>query len=113
MAKLDEHGREVLDQTPRAIPLKHLRSRSSRDEDIRALIRQELSLRAEEQGHETFEEADDFEVGDDYDPESPYEMMFDPEVVPQETAFKEDLPVQRDPEPAPESPGDAGKSDAE
>lgn len=33
-----------------------------------------MSRLAEEAHMETFEEADDFEVGDDYDPQSPYEL---------------------------------------
>lgn len=112
MATLDNNGREILDQTPRAIPLRALRNRN-RTEDLRALVRQEMSRLAQEQGHESFEEADDFEVGDDFDPDSPYELGFDPEISPQQTLFQEEQPVQRDPDPASELPAESGKSDAE
>lgn len=47
-------------------------------EQIREMVVRELSAAAEESGLESAEDADDFEVGDDYDPESPYEMDFDP-----------------------------------
>lgn len=47
-------------------------------ERIRALIRSErLAAEAAAAGAETWEEADDFDVGDDYDPTSPYEEMFE------------------------------------
>lgn len=94
MAHLDERGREVLDQTPTAIPLKHLRQRN-RDDDIRAMIREELSRQSAESGQESFEEADDFDVGDDYDPTSPYEDLFDPDMgtLPRRD-FHEEVPVK-------------------
>lgn len=76
MATLDKDGREILDQTLKALPLRHLRQRT-RDDEIRDIIRRELSAKASEEGEETFEEADDFDVGDDYDPTSPYEEQFD------------------------------------
>lgn len=46
-------------------------------ETIRRMIRSEEFRRANE-GEESFEEADDFDVEDDIDPASPYEMYFDP-----------------------------------
>lgn len=43
------------------------------------MVRSErLAQEAAQAGYESFEEADDFEVGDDYDPSSPYETDFDP-----------------------------------
>lgn len=51
-------------------------------ERIRAMVRSEhLRYAAMQGGMETFEEADDFDVDDDFDPSSPYEMFFDPPVV--------------------------------
>lgn len=67
--------KEVLDPTPVAIPLKYTRM-SRHNETIRQMIRSELSRVAEDAGHETFEEADDFEI-DDLDPTSPYEQEFE------------------------------------
>lgn len=77
MAKLDEKGHEILDPTPVAKPVRALRRPSTLDE-IRHYIGI-VNREAEEQGQESFEEADDFEVGDDYDPTSPWEMTIDQE----------------------------------
>lgn len=70
---------EKLDDTPVAVPLKFKAVETS-TERMRRIIREEMSRAAEDQGHETFEEADDFDVGDDYDPRSPYEMTFEQEL---------------------------------
>ena len=82
---LDEKGRrmtpdglEIVDSRPMAPPVGYKKQPSMVDH-IRELIRSEkLRLAAEEAGHESFEEADDFDVGDDYDPSTPYEADFDP-----------------------------------
>lgn len=68
-----EGGMEVGDPTPVAIPVRFLRTENIYDEVTR-VVRQELSLQAQAQGFESFEEADDFDVGDDYDPSSAYEL---------------------------------------
>lgn len=47
-------------------------------EQIREMVQRELSATAEREGFETEDEANDFEVGDDYDPDSPYEIDFEP-----------------------------------
>lgn len=46
---------------------------------VREMIRSErLALAALEEGYETFEEADDFDVDEeDYDPQTPYEEIFE------------------------------------
>ncbi|AXH74307.1 MAG: hypothetical protein [Microviridae sp.] len=77
MSKLDSKGWEIPDQTPVAIPA-HIKFYDTRD-SIRDMIRAELSREARENGFETWEESDDFDVGDDYDPTSPYEEQFDPQ----------------------------------
>lgn len=75
--KYDEQGRELMDPTPIAPPIGYKKSPSI-SEQIRTMIRSEhLRREAEEAGYETFEEADDFEVGD-FDPKSPYEEIFEP-----------------------------------
>lgn len=77
MAQLNERGHEVLDDTPVAIPMRAIRRPSTLDE-----IRQYIGIvnrEAEQQGQESFEEADDFDVGDDYDPHSPWELQQDQE----------------------------------
>lgn len=70
---LNERGHEVLDNTPVAKPV-GWRPPLTMQEQIQRFVREELSRRAAEAGAETFEDADDFEVGDDYDPKSPYEL---------------------------------------
>lgn len=77
-SELDEKGREKVDGVPLAPPIGY-RKEVSQTERIRNMIRSEhLRMAAELAGKETFEEADDFDVGDDLDPSSPYEVIFDP-----------------------------------
>ena len=48
-------------------------------EQIREMVRSErLRQEMDSAGVETFEESDDFDVGDDFDPTSPYEADFEP-----------------------------------
>lgn len=77
----DENGFEHLDPTPIAPPI-NFRRQPSMVDHIRNLVRSErLRQEAMAAGFETFEEADDFSVGDDFDPTSPYEDEFEPEGV--------------------------------
>lgn len=103
---IDEDGREVLDPTPMEPPLGWKRQ-PSLAEQIRDMVRSEqLRAAAEAQGMETFEEADDFEVDDDYDPSTPFENDFDPPIkemikdVERERANKKET-VRQDPQPKP------------
>lgn len=106
--RLNEAGHETLDTTPVAIPIKLQRADNIASEVAR-LVRGTLSQLAEAQGHETFEESDDFDVGEDFDPKSPYEID------------DEDLyyDYRMDPRYRPAEPGDsesrtrAGTPDAE
>lgn len=68
-------------------------------EQIRDMVRRELSVEAGAQGHETFEEADDFEIGDDFDPSSPFEEVFEPTAPwpPQEPAAPPAAPPESPP----------------
>lgn len=70
--------REALDQTPVEIPVGVIRPESL--ESIMArMINERFSQMAEENGMETFEEADDFDIDDEL-PKTPYEMVdLDPE----------------------------------
>ncbi|AZL83029.1 hypothetical protein [Apis mellifera associated microvirus 54] len=47
--------------------------------DTLSELMQRLSMVAKEKEYETLEEADDFNIGDDYDPSSPWEEQFDPQ----------------------------------
>lgn len=79
---------EMPDPTPVAPPIGYKRQPSMVDH-IREMVRRELSARAEEAGLETFEESDDFDVPDDMEPASAYEMAPDYEPVGSFRARKE------------------------
>lgn len=98
MATFNKQGEEILDQTPVAIPVRLSRP-ATMAEQVRNLVRQQLSQYAADQGHETFEDADDFDVGDDYDPSSPYELEFDQEDAPLPSALPEEAPPPSPPPP--------------
>lgn len=88
---VNEKGQEVPDPTPMAPPVGYVKQQSLA-EQIREMVRSEkLRLEVEQQGLETFEEADDFDVGDDYDPSSPYENEFDPPISELATAGEQIL----------------------
>lgn len=75
---LDDNGHEIPDPQPVEIPARFKRPETLA-EQIRRVTQGALSLQAKEQGFETFEEAEDFEIDDDsFDPTSPYEEIFDP-----------------------------------
>lgn len=84
--RLDERGHEKLDNTPIEIPLE-FRETETLEERIKRLLRSEQFAREmDRQGYETYEEADDFDVGDDYDPKSPWEIPAD--------NYEQEAPVQ-------------------
>lgn len=110
-SKLDENGHELLDNTPVELPLGFEHPESLEDR-IRRLVRTSVSSHAAEQGAETFEEADDFDIpDDDSDPITPFEMEFDPalgrEVSPQMVLenkdYYDDLVNKAIPETMPET----------
>lgn len=77
-ATLNPDGSEVLDPVPLAPPINYQKP-FDMFAHMQNLIRSEhVRLAALEAGAETFEESDDFEIGDDYDPSSPHEEHFDP-----------------------------------
>ena len=74
---LTPEGREKLSPTPVAPPVGYVRQ-PSLAETIRNMVRSErLAQEAAAAGYETFEEADDFEVDDDFDPGHPFEAEFE------------------------------------
>lgn len=76
---LTADGKENPDSVPLAPTIKGGRALSIR-ENVLNIVRSEQFRKAmEEQGQETFEDADDFDVDDDYDPTSPYEEFFEGE----------------------------------
>lgn len=80
VSELDPDGREVLDPVPMSPPINFKGSDRNMFDIMREQIRRELSEAAAAEGKETFEEADDFDVDDDYEPSTPWEKEFDPEL---------------------------------
>lgn len=77
-ASLDSAGREIPDSRRPRLPI-GFKKPESLAEQVQRLVRTHLSEHAQEQGAESFEDADDFDIDDDdSDPFSPYEMDFDP-----------------------------------
>lgn len=101
--KFNDRGQEIPDKTPVAIPvrLRGGRGDTLRDQ-VRRLLREELSMAAHNQGFETFQEADDFFVpdgDDDLDFVSNYEMS----EMQEEAAFMApDADPPPDPAPKPD-----------
>jgi len=87
LGRLDEKGREILDGRPMEPPVGFSPQPSLVDR-IRKMV-QDATLQREldKAGAETFDEANDFDVGDDYDPSSPWEQYYEP--TPFEAFIKE------------------------
>lgn len=66
MAEFDEFGAQIPDVTPVETPIQMRRmNRSFSSDDVREIVRLEISRQAQLHGFDTIEEADDFEVDDD------------------------------------------------
>lgn len=78
--EFDQFGRELPDDTPVEVPLR-FRAPPTLQEQIKAMVRNELSRAAAMMGEESFEEADDFVTGDEDEPFSPYELTLMQEEV--------------------------------
>lgn len=94
----DENGWEIPDPEPVAIPSGFKRPETLA-EQVRRLVRSErFNEELKAAGVETFDEADDFEVDEDFDPSTPFETFFDPvlgkDITPME--FKEREAEYRD-----------------
>lgn len=76
---IDDLGREIPDPRPMAPPIGYQKPLSMVDL-VRQQIQREMALYASHREAETFEDADDFDVGDadDMDPHSQWENEFDP-----------------------------------
>lgn len=100
-AYLNEDGREVNNPAPIAYPGR-LDDKPSLQDQIKRLLRIELSRQMAAQGHETFDEANDFDVDSDPEPFSPFEIK---ELIPETP----DEPAPQAPPPPPRG-GGAGRS---
>lgn len=99
----DERGHEIPDPTPVAAAIGHRPGPTLR-EQIRDMIQSEkLRMEAEAAGFESLEEADDFDVGDDYEPNSPYELDADLPQIAELKRRKEEAEKAEKP-PAPPAP---------
>lgn len=78
MARDPSRHYENPDPTPVAIPAGFRRPPTLAEQVARLVRSERFNQQAREAGFETFEEADDFDVGDDIDPATPYEPYFDP-----------------------------------
>lgn len=103
---LTPFGSEIPDPTPVAPPVGYKRQ-PTMVEHIRNMVRSErLRQEAEAMGMDTFEESEDFDVGDDDDdPHTPYENDFDPPIdVIREAVEAERTRTATPPSPSPEPP---------
>lgn len=99
-------GQEYPDPTPMEPPLGYVPHVPLIDQ-IRAMVQRELGNAANAEGFETPEEADDFEVGEDYDPRSPYEVDWDP-TAPWPPRFDAEPTDKPNPPPSDPSAGGSG-----
>lgn len=85
----DKHGREMPDPEPMQPPLGYNRQPTLAEQIRAQIVSAKLAMEAEAAGAETFEEADDFDVGDDWEAEknSPYEANFDPMTAEEKAAL--------------------------
>lgn len=110
---LNEDGHETPDPRPMSPPVGYNRQ-PSLAEQMREMVRDHKAMMAlaGDDTVETFEEADDFDIGDDIDLSTPYEESFDPlgrssftplaEVARQEQAANEAAKAARPPAPSPQ-----------
>jgi len=99
---LDQNGHEIPDATPVARPLK-ISTRPSSLDELKQLLRI-VSREAEQSGTESFEEAEDFDVGDDSEPYSRWEIPSDEDLQ----GFVEQLRAERNNPPPESAPLGAG-----
>lgn len=79
MAKYNEFGQEIPDSRPVEMPLNFRRPKPL-NQLVSEIVARQIRELAEEQGAESFEEADDFDVGDEEFPTSIHEMTDEQEV---------------------------------
>lgn len=97
----DENGCERLDPTPVALPVAFKRPPTIQEQIAQMIRSERLRQAAEAAGYETFEESEDFDVDDDFDPKSPWEIHFDPSQQRADFArFKQEQPAHEQGEPA-------------
>lgn len=76
--KFNADGEELVDGRSMEPPLGYVPSESLAEQIARAVRSHAVQQAIADSGGETEEEANDFNVGDDFDPTSPYEAYFEP-----------------------------------
>lgn len=77
-SRLNDKGQEVLNDAPVTLPVRYQRG-DNITERVQRMVEETISRRAEMAGLETLDDANDFDVGDDYDPRSEHEVDEDAE----------------------------------
>lgn len=73
----DAQGRELVDGRPMEPPVGYTPTPSIQELIAQMVGNRELQEEIKRMGHETEEEANDFDVGDDLNPESPWELYYE------------------------------------
>lgn len=80
--RYDADGKFYPDPVPMAPPVGFVQKPSIADQMRRIFHSEQMKILAAQEGRESFEEADDFEIQDEYDPRSPFEMQLEQELEP-------------------------------
>lgn len=78
VGKFNEFGEELVDGRAMEPPMGYVPSLSLAEQIANAVRNHAVQQAIADAGGETFEESEDFDVGDDFDPTSPYEAYFEP-----------------------------------
>lgn len=99
--ELTKDGKEKVDEMPFAKTIDRIVKEDSLERRMQRYIRQELSLKAEEAGFETFEESMDFEIENDFDSELPLSQYETVDMIPEYPDQDGKRPAEPDPAVAP------------
>lgn len=111
LGKFDKDGNELVDGRSLEPPLGYEPAESLADMIARAVRSHAVQELARAQGDETFEESEDFDVGDDFDPTSPYEAFFEPITEAEFNRLRDaGFTFPGEPTPKPSSPPQAAPS---
>lgn len=106
-----KEGREVMDPNPIAAPLRFKRE-PTYFEQVRNQVKFEISQAASNQGFDTFEEANDFAIGDDFEPLSRHEETYGPDGLSDFERGSFQIPVEGGEDPPSGGPEGGGKPPA-
>lgn len=113
--RLNEAGQELPDPTPIAPPVGYIKQPSLHQLIREMVVREHQRLQAQGEDYESPEEAEDFDVDDDFDPQSPWEENFDPlegapEALRSPSSPSPEGAPQGAPSPAPQTAPEGGTS---